>query len=222
VEELKNLWTFALGVFGVIATVYAFTVPDALNFENPKLARIFFWHFPCSIVFTGLMFWALYLCIQCLRFKSLDWDWRAAAANELGAIFATLVMTTGIIFSKTEWGEFWSWDPKQYSFLMVLLLYLAYFVLRAAITDPQARATNSAVYWCIATPAIFFITFLFPHLPSIEAHSLHPSNTIMDGLLSGDYATAVMLTLTLFICLTVLLYRQRVSAEMLKLAAENY
>ena len=46
-------YLFAVAVAAV--TVWSFLVPDAVGVQEPALARIFFWHFPCPIMATTLL-----------------------------------------------------------------------------------------------------------------------------------------------------------------------
>jgi ABC-type transport system involved in cytochrome c biogenesis permease subunit len=48
------------------------------------------------------------------------------------------------------WNSYWNWDPRQTSIVLLLLVYGAYTGLRAAIEDPERRATLSAAYALIA------------------------------------------------------------------------
>src|SRR5437660_7683273 len=114
-------WIFAIAMG--LATLAAFLVPPAQNFREPELARIIFSHLPCAICTPIFFFFGSYLSFQSLRRRSIDWDVRAAAANKLGYVLAILTMATGILFSKTQWGTWWQWDPRQTSFLLLLLLY---------------------------------------------------------------------------------------------------
>ena len=40
-------------------------------------------------------------------------DIKAAAAAEVGAIFATIVLVTGPLWAKPVWGIWWTWDPRS-------------------------------------------------------------------------------------------------------------
>ena len=82
------------------------------GFQLPELARIFFWHFPCAITTTLCLFagaWHSYRYLS--RGQAVD-DVRATAAIELAMMFSLLVMATGIIFSKVQWGAWWQQDPR--------------------------------------------------------------------------------------------------------------
>ena len=60
--------------------------------------------------------------------------------------FAVLVVITGSIWAKASWGTWWVWtDPRLVTFLVVLLLYAAYFVLRSS-AEGERRMRYSAIY----------------------------------------------------------------------------
>lgn len=199
-------------------TIWGFLIPPAERlFMVPDLARILFFHLPCAIMASLLMMYAPYLAIQQLRKRTADWDVRCQAANELGFTYGLLTMATGIIFSKVQWGAFWSWDPRQTSFLLVLLIYGAYFVLRAAIADEGKRAANAAAYSVATSLPVVFLIFVMPRI----LFSLHPSNTLVDEDLKGDYLNVFLAMLVLFGVLSVWLYKLRVRAGLAELALEN-
>lgn len=210
-------YLFAVVVAAV--TVWSFMVPDAQGFQRPELARIFFWHFPCPILATVLLIQGGWFSFKFQRTRDLKWDVRSVASMELGYLFCLLTMATGIIFSKVQWGAWWQNDPRQTSFLMVLLIYAAYFGLRGAINEPGRRATSSGVYALAALLPTLFLTFVFPRLPQVE--SFHPSESIMKGQIKGQYAYVVISVMALVAWITVWTYRLRVKAGLIELHLEE-
>lgn len=204
-----------------LVTLASFLVPDAAMFQRPELARIFFWHFPCPILATVLLFVGAWGALQNLRTGDAKWDVRSEAANELAMVFIVLTLATGVLFSKVQWGEWWQRDPRQTSFLLVALVYGAYFALRSALSDPERRARQSAAYALMALGPAMFLTYVFPYLPQIAQASFHPSGSIMSGSIKGSYAYVVIATLVTFALLSRLLYTLRVRAGLLELETEN-
>ncbi|MHB8635169.1 MAG: cytochrome c biogenesis protein CcsA [Fimbriimonadaceae bacterium] len=205
-------------VFGLamaFTIVWSFEVPELPTFQQPELARIFFWHFPCPMVASVLLIVGAYQSLRFVRRGDLKWDVKAAAALELGMIFCLLTMATGMLFSKVQWGAWWQNDPRQTSFLLVLMIYFAYFVLRGAFADRMRRATYAAGYALAATLPVLFLIFVFPRLPQVE--SFHPSNSIWSGQIRGSYAEVVIATTTLTSLLSIWLFRIRVRAGELEL-----
>ncbi|MBC8066009.1 MAG: cytochrome c biogenesis protein CcsA [Chlorobia bacterium] len=210
-------YVFALAVAAV--TLWSFYVPDAVGFQHPELARIFFWHFPCPILASVLLIAGGWFSWKYTKTNDLVWDVRAVAMMELGYLFCLMTMATGIMFSQVQWGAWWQNDPRQTSFLMVLLIYAAYFGLRGAIHDENRRASNSGVYALAALLPVLFLIFVFPRLPQIQ--SFHPSDSIMKGQIKGGYAYVVISVLVLVSWLTAWLYRIRVRTGLLELKLED-
>jgi heme exporter protein C len=215
-----------LGLAVAAITVWSYEVPDAVGFQKPELARIFFWHFPSALLSSVLLGIAAWFSFRTLRASGAravaDWDLRAVSVAELGFVFAATTMATGILFSEVQWGTWWQWDPRQTSFLLVLLLYGAYFAVRGAFVDAQRRALNSAGYALAMVPAALFLIFVFPRLPQVAAASFHPTQSIWEGQIRGGYAIVTVLLSLALSGLCLLVYRQRVRAGLLLLELDHH
>lgn len=98
-------------------------------------------------------------------------DYWSVAFTSVGMLFGTLGLATGAVWAKYTWGSFWSWDPKQVTTLIALLIYAGYFVLRAAFRDPEQRARLSAVYNIFAFILLIPLIYVLPRMAN---NSLHP------------------------------------------------
>ena len=88
----------------------------------------------------------------------------------IGITFLILTVIVGSIWSKVSWGAYWNWDPRQTSIVVLLLIYIAYFSLRAAIGNNPNRGKLTSSYLIIAMVATPFLVFIIPRLYV----SLHP------------------------------------------------
>jgi heme exporter protein C len=211
---VKILFLIAMGA----ATVWSFNIPPAMQFQKPELARIFVWHFPCPIIATVMLLMGGWYSFRYLNTRDAMWDERATSANEIGFLFCILTMASGMLFSEVQWGTWWQWDPRQTSFLIVLFIYAAYFAVRAAYSDPERRATQSAAYALAAILPALFLIFVFPRLPQVV--SFHPSDSILKGKITGQYRYSVMTIMALLSILTGWLYQLRVRAGFSALRSE--
>ena len=153
-------------------------VPAIPMFVSPALARIAVFHIPCSIVGTVATTVGVWFAIRYLKTRRLEDDIKSSVSLGLALLLWTLTTVTGAIFAKAEWGAYWSWDIKQISIVMLLLIYCAYFALRTAIDDGRRRATVSAVYTLFALVSVPFLTYI---LPNSTPNTLHPKNTVFSG-----------------------------------------
>jgi heme exporter protein C len=164
-------------------------LPDAVGFRNPALARIMVFHVPCAIVATLASAVATWYAICYLRSRSLVDDIKSRTSFGLGLMFWILTTITGAVFAKTQWGDYWNWDIKQSCILMLLLICVAYFALRAAIDNPDKQATLAAVYAIFTILAVEFLTNI---IPNSTDNTLHPKN-VLDRSGALDYRYSIIL-----------------------------
>lgn len=206
---------------GIAATAVSFAIPDAKFFPDERLARIICWHLPCAFLTVVFVCLAAWFGLKLLKGGEMVWDHRLSAVIELGVIFGSLTMATGIIFSKVQWNSWWQWDPRQTSFLMVLLLLLAGLALRAGFQDELRRARASAAYSLVSFLPAFFLTFVYPRLPHVQRMSFHPSQSIAGGLIDRNYWLGILSVFIVLALMSRILYRSRVTVLNLQTHFEN-
>ncbi len=133
--------------------------------------RNLFYHVP---MWFGMMYIlllsTLYSIRQLRRPDALKNDIRAKSLAGVGVLYGILGVVTGAIWAKYTWGHYWSWDIKQNSSAVALLIYLAYFVLRSSFDDADKKARISAVYNIFAFATLIPLLYVVPRLYD----SLHP------------------------------------------------
>ncbi|MBX3119928.1 MAG: cytochrome c biogenesis protein CcsA [Fimbriimonadaceae bacterium] len=209
-------WLYFLAVSAM--TVWTFFVPPAEGFQRPELARIVFFHLPCAIGSSIFMTMGAYFGIRYLVKKDIHWSVRTEAALEMGLTLGLLTLFTGIIFSKVQWGAWWNWDPRQTSYLFVMLIIGAYFAIRAAFSDRERAAAASCSYVAAATLPMLFFVFVYARLKSVT--TLHP-DVVRDNGFDPTYKyTFYSLFLLVFVgCFW--MYRLRVKAGLMELDLED-
>jgi len=118
---------------------------------------------------------------------------------EIGMVFALINVITGSIWAKPIWNTWWTWDPRLTTVTIMLMIYAAFFMLRAGIEDPERRARFGAVYTIIgfiSVPLTFFSARLF--------RTIHPIvvGTNQPGAAGAFDMTPEMLQTFLFSLLT--------------------
>ncbi len=98
-------------------------------------------------------------------------DFWSVSFTSVGMLFGVLGLTTGAVWAKYTWGSYWSWDIKQFTTLIALLIYAGYFVLRASFPDPEQRARLGAAYNIFAFACLIPLIYI---LPRLSGNSLHP------------------------------------------------
>jgi heme exporter protein C len=110
------------------------------------IQKIFYFH--VSIAIASLVAFALAGVAGALYLRSRDekHDDLSSAAVGVGLGLAVLVVLTGSIWARASWGTWWVWnDPRLVTFLIVLLLYGAYFMLRSS-AEGERRMRYSSIY----------------------------------------------------------------------------
>ena len=100
-------------------------------------------------------------------------DRKAAAYTEAGLLFGGLGLITGMLWAHYAWGAAWSNDIKQLMTAVALLIYLAYFILRASFDEPEKGARLAAVYNIFAFSSLIPLLYIVPRMFA----SLHPGAT---------------------------------------------
>lgn len=169
-EILK--WVLLLWLTVVIWAAFMY-VPPAEKFIGES-SRIVFFHVPTAWVATLAFLVSCIASVMYLRRRDPKDDIRASVSAGLGLLFAVLATVTGAVFARIMWGAYWNWDPRQTSIVILMLIYSAYFALRAAIPDPERRAALAAVYAILAFVTVPFLIFVVPRI----YWSLHPDSLI--------------------------------------------
>ncbi|MCB0569040.1 MAG: cytochrome c biogenesis protein CcsA [Phaeodactylibacter sp.] len=129
-----------------------------------------YFHVPMWFAMLFIFIASVVNSIRYLRKGELDYDGKAASFTRVGILFGLMGLVTGSIWAKNTWGSYWSGDVKQNMTAIALLIYFAYFVLRAVFEDPEKKARTSAVYNIFAFATLIPLTYVIPRLTD----SLHP------------------------------------------------
>jgi heme exporter protein C len=203
-----------LAVFAYSAFVFA--PEDELQ---GAMQRIFYIHVPSAwICFVG--FGVTFLAsIAYLSSRKEKWDTIAASSAEIGTLFTTVVLATGMMWGHAIWGVYWTWEPRLTSFLVLWLMYLGYLAVRAYVPDPARRARFSAVIGIIA-----FIDVPIIYLSVNWWRTLHPQQVIVTGdgpHMPGAMVIALMVGLATFSLVYVYLMRLRLDVARLSYQLEE-
>ncbi len=107
--------------------------------------RIFYLHIPLAwLGMLSIIILAIF-SITYLVTRNIKWDNLAYSTAELGFILITLVLVTGMIWSKAEWTVWWTWDPKLTTTVILWFIYLAYIMLRKYGPSDLRGASYGAV-----------------------------------------------------------------------------
>ena len=121
--------------------------------------RIFYFHVPVAWV-GFLAFGVVFVASVAYLIRGDDrWDSLAYSAAEIGVLFTTLMLFTGILWAKPVWGVWWTWSPRLTTSLILWLIYVAYLMLRAYAPPGDQGPRYAAVLGIIGfvdVPIVYF------------------------------------------------------------------
>ncbi len=127
---------FAVGIYTALITSPA-------DFKQGESVRIMYIHVP-----SAWMALLTYTVIAVASGVSIIWrhplaDLAAKSAAPVGLAFTGLALITGSLWGKPMWGDWWVWDARLTSVLVLFFLYLGYMAIWQAIED-QNKASRAA------------------------------------------------------------------------------
>jgi heme exporter protein C len=183
---------FTSAVLTVIALVMVFLVVPT-DRDMGVIQRIFYFHVPVAWVAFLAFFVTFVAGIAYLVKRKPWWDMVASASAEMGLLFTTLILITGSIWAKPVWGVWWTWDARLTASLVLWLIYIAYFIIRAYITEEERRARFAAVVGIVG-----FIDVPVVALAIQLWRTAHPSALIFEGGLHGTMLFTLLISIAAF------------------------
>jgi heme exporter protein C len=204
-------------LFMVIAAVSLFLTipigllyaPIAANNLAPLTFRIFYFHVPAAWV-GYLAFLITFIgSVQYLRTRKAGWDRLAFSAAEVGTLFTTIGLFTGLAWSHVEFINYRPLeDPKLIATMVLWLSYIAYILLRRGMEDDDRRARSVAVFGIIAfvtVPISFF---------AARVGGLHPVDITADNpVITADVGPFLAVNSVLFTIFFAYLLQKRLRLE---------
>lgn len=189
-------WAVASAVLMTVAILGAFFV--APENADGDIQNILYLHVPLAMMSLGAFLVACVAGILYLRRRDERYDEVVVVSIGLGLLFVVLTMISGSIWARGYWGTWWRWqDPRLVTYLIIGLLYAAFFVLRNSSED-DSRARFSAVYAVIAfvsVPLSFYAVRRaqdFLHPTPIDSKGVHIASGILVWLIVAQIAVAVV------------------------------
>ena len=172
-----------LGVATYLALIFA---PEEIVMG--QVQRIFYFH--VATAWVGLLgFIAAGITgIIYLVTKDMKWDVYEVASVEISLVFFFITIVLGSIWARPIWNTWWTWDPRLTTAAITELIYIAYFMLRQGLEDPERRARFGAVYTlvgAVSAPITFMAIRLFRTIHPVVIGNSDPNATGSFDMSSG-------------------------------------
>jgi heme exporter protein C len=190
------VWGAASAVLMVVAVLGAFFL--APEDSEGDIQRLLFLHVPIAVMSLGAFLVACVAGILYLRSRDERYDEILAVSVGLGMLFVVLTIISGSIWARGFWGTWWRWeDPRLVTYLIIALLYAAFFVLRNS-SEESSRARFSAIYAIVAfasVPLSFYAVRKardFVHPVAFDSDGINIDGEIFVWLVVAQVAIAVL------------------------------
>ena len=192
-EQRVSVWPwFVMAVAGLVTFVAALTV--AADAVQGELSQILYVHVPAAWLAYVAFGMTMVASAMYLWKKNLKWDRRALASAEIGVMFTGLTIVLGMIWGKTTWGVWWTWDARLTLTAIMFFVYVGYLALRRTTDDLDARAKRAAILGVLAVVQVPLV-----HFSVVWWRSLHqPPTLIKPEGLSMDTSMVVTLFIAVF------------------------
>ena len=196
---------FALSSFLLLASLYMVFVYVPTEASMGIVQRIFYIMVPLGWL-SMLSFAIIFIgSILYLRSKEMRWDVLAFCAGKLGIVATTLTLIVGSLWARPIWGVWWTWEPRLTATLVLWLIYLAYFMVRAFATEESRGATFAAVVGIVG-----FIDVPIIGLSTSLWRGMHPGALVFEGGLAPSMLLTLIVNILAFTALYVVLLMQTV------------
>ncbi len=205
-----RLWLLILTAALTLVDGYLIFMVAPTDAVLGHVQRIFYVHVPISILsFLGFLVCALAGIGYLIR-RTEHWDRVAHASAEVGVVFVSLALVTGIIWGKPVWNTWWQWDARLTTTLILWFIYVAYLMIRQyAPTSQQGRT------WSAALGIIGFIDVPIVYFSVQWWRTLHPGQVLgpaaEEGALEPIMAQILIFSLVAALALFAYLVWERVA-----------
>nr|WP_268762261.1 cytochrome c biogenesis protein CcsA [Halarsenatibacter silvermanii] len=155
--------------------------------------RIFYFHVASAWVGFFAFFVVFTASLVYILKEKVIWHQMSLASAEIGVLFTTFVIGSGMLWGRAAWNTWWTWDPRLTTTLIMWFVYLGYLFLNTAATRDKKRKLT-AIYGLIS-----FINIPLVFMSIRWWRTLHPVVIEMDG---GGGLTPRMVHVMLYSLLT--------------------
>jgi heme exporter protein C len=170
--SLKTVLAVITGIMMLVDLYFIFMVAPT-DAVLGHVQRVFYFHVPIAIMSFLAFFVVFITSLMYLLNRSPKWDAFAHASAEVGVIFVTLALITGIIWARPVWNTWWTWEPRLTTTLILWLIYVAYLMVRSYAPTQSKGAIYAAVVGIIG-----FVDVPIVYYSVVWWRSIHPSPVV--------------------------------------------
>jgi len=207
--SLKTILALITGVM-MLANLYFIFMVAPTDAVLGHVQRVFYFHVPIAIM-SFLAFFLVFIASLMYLFKrSFKWDSFAYASAEVGVVFVTLALITGIIWARPVWNTWWTWEPRLTTTMILWLIYVAYLMVRSYAPNQSKGAVYAAVVGIVG-----FVDVPIVYYSVVWWRSIHPSPVVgpfaQSDALDGTMALILLFSFITFVFFFVYMVMERMN-----------
>ncbi len=194
-------------IFGVatgllmVVNLYLIFMVAPTDAAQGEVARVIYLHVPVAIMSFLAFFFVFVGSVMYLIKRDLRWDSLAHSAGEIGVVFISVALLTGMVWARPVWNTWWTWEPRLTTTLVLWLIYVAYLMVRAYAPNRARAGVYAAVVGIIGFVDVPIVYFAVEWWGSL----LHPEQVVGPLAETGSLDSKVYMVL-LVSSLTFLLF----------------
>lgn len=172
--------------------------------------RVFYFHVATAFACYAAFFVVFVASVSYLTSRNKNHDIISVAAGEVGFVFCTIVLVTGMIWGHCAWNTWFRWEePRLVTFLVLWLIFLSFTVLRN-FGDPAKTAVHGSILGIIGAASVPLVYASIKLLP--QSARLHPEVIERGGLKDPSYWQAFGISVIgmLLLCALLVWVRYRI------------
>ena len=195
-----------------LAAIFFYAPTDWL--QGP-VQRIFYLHVSTAIAAYGCFTVVLLGGLVFLRNESYAADRWARAGALVGVLFTTVTLVMGSLWARKVWGQFWVWDARLTSTLVLWIIYAGYLIVRR-LAEPGRQAARIG-----AVIGIFgFVDVPVVHFSVTWWVTQHPGPVVINDALPPEMLATFLFTMFCTIVFAAVLVVIRYRIETLRDAVQ--
>ena len=208
--NLKTSLAFITGVIMLVDLYLIFMVAPTDSVLG-HVQRVFYFHVPIAIMSFVAFFVVFVGSLGYLVKRTPKWDAIAHASAEVGVVFVTLALLTGIIWARPVWNTWWTWEPRLTTTMILWLIYVAYLMVRSYGPTQSKGAIYAAVVGIVG-----FVDVPIVYYSVVWWRSIHPS-PVVGPFAQSDALDGTMALILLFSMITFLFFFAYMVVERIEL-----
>lgn len=155
-------WTlFYILVAAVPVMMYFIFIWSPVERVLGPAQKIFYFHVGCAwVAFLAFFVVGVYSVFNLIKPKMNHFIYAGVSA-EIGVLFTTVTLLTGMVWGRISWNVWWSWEPRLVTTLILWFIYVAYLFIRKMDGRWEKIARLSGVFGiigCLNVPIVFMAT----------------------------------------------------------------